>query len=141
MTYYEIVDDKIGRYTDNEHIAELNGLTLTTNDEIVFGADGERYLASQCPSAPHTDAKRCKRQQINAGFDAALAASLTMPSINTPPSTAELAVGAATFAAEDAEGLAYIMQTHSARRDALLSAVDSATSVEAVQSITVSYAV
>ena len=49
MIYYEIVDGKIGRYTDNEHVAELNGLTLTTNDEIVFGANGERYLASQCP--------------------------------------------------------------------------------------------
>ena len=49
MTYYEIVDGKIGRYTDNTWVAELNGLTLTTTDEIVFGADGERYLASQCP--------------------------------------------------------------------------------------------
>ena len=81
-----------------------------------------------------------KRQQINAGFESALIASLTMPSANTP-SAVEVAVGAAALAAVDPDGPAYIMQTHTARRDSMLAAVDAATSVEAVQAITVSYAV
>ena len=64
----------------------------------------------------------------HAGCEAALVASLTMPSIN--PSAVEVAVGAAALAAVDADGPAYIMQTHSARRDALLSAVDAAGETE-----------
>ena len=97
---------------------------------------------SDTPPPPSlADAQTAKRQQINSGFDAALAASLTMPSINTPPSAVEVAVGAAALAAVDADGPAYIMQTHSARRATLMAAVDAATTSEAVQAIAVSYAV
>jgi len=85
--------------------------------------------------------KDAKRAEINADFEAALIASLTMPSTSTPPSAIEVAVGAAGLAAVDADGPAYIMQTHSARRDELLSAVAAATTVVAVQDLVVSYAV
>lgn len=99
-------------------------------------------VMEQGPEGPIFEVvQAAKRQQINAGFEAAITASLTMPSINTPPTPVEVAVGAATFAAEDAEGLAYIMQAHTARRVSLLAAVDAATTVEAVQAITISYAV
>ena len=49
--------------------------------------------------------------------------------------------GAAALAAVDADGPAYIMETHSARRASLMAAVDAATTADAVQAITVSYAV
>ena len=85
------------------------------------------------------EAKATKTAEIAAGYDAAVAASLTMPTAN--PTEQDITIGAAAFAAEDAEGLAYIMQAHAARRDALLTAVANADSAEAVQAITVSYAV
>ena len=82
-----------------------------------------------------------KRAEINTGFDAALTASLTMPSVNTPPSTVELTVAIGLFNAEDPTGLVDLCAIHEARRASLLAAVDAATSVEAVQAITVTYAV
>lgn len=94
----------------------------------------------QEPEGPTFEVVRAaKRVEINAGFDAALTASLTMPSVN--PSTVEVAVGAAALAAVDSDGPAYIMQTHSARRTALLAAVDAATTIAEVQEISVTYAV
>ena len=64
---------------------------------------------------------------------------VTIPTAN--PTAQDVTIGAAAFAAEDAEGLAYVMQTHATRRDELLAAVDAATTPEAVQAIAVSYAV
>lgn len=85
------------------------------------------------------EAQADKRAEVQAGYDAAVAASLTMPQAN--PTEQDVAIGAAAFAAEDAEGFAYIMQAHAARRDDLLAAVANADSAEAVLSISVSYAV
>lgn len=85
------------------------------------------------------EAKAAKSEEITAGYDAAVTASLTMPTAN--PTAQDITIGAAAFAAEDAEGLAYIMQTHSARRNELLAAVDAATTAADVQAIIVSYAV
>ena len=85
------------------------------------------------------EAKATKTAEIAAGYDAAVAASLTMPTAN--PTAQDVTIGAAAFAAEDAEGLAYVIQTHATRRDELMAAVDAATTPEAVQAIAVSYAV
>ena len=85
------------------------------------------------------EAKVAKSAEITAGYDAAVAASLTMPT--TSPTEQDVTIGAAAFAAEDADGLAYVMQTHAARRDELLAAVAAATTVVAVQDLVVSYAV
>lgn len=87
------------------------------------------------------EVQTAKRVEINAGFDAALTASLTMPSRNTPPSAVELAIAAADFKVDDPTGLADLLAIHEARRASLLSAVDAATTVAEVQAITVSYAV
>lgn len=80
-----------------------------------------------------------KRAEINAGFDAALTASLTMPSVN--PSAVELTVAIGLFNAEDPIGLVDLCAIHEAHRASLLAAVDAATTVAEVQAITVSYAV
>lgn len=97
--------------------------------------------AAQLLAPTLSDAKKAKYAEINAGFDSALAASLTMPSINTPPSAVEVAVGAAALAVVDVDGPAFIMQTHSDRRAKLTMAVNTATTVESVQAVVVSYAV
>ena len=83
------------------------------------------------------DANAAKRTEIKTGYDAALAASLTMPT--AAPTTQDVAVGAALFAVEDAEGLTYVQSRHAARRDELLAAVNAADSVEAVRAVVVSY--
>ena len=62
-----------------------------------------------------------------------------MPTAN--PTAQDITIGAAAFAAEDAEGLAYLMQTHATRRDELLTALGAASTPEEVQAIVVSYAV
>ena len=85
------------------------------------------------------DAKAAKTAEVLSGYDAALAASLTMPVDS--PTAQDVSIGAALFAVDDAEGLAFVRETHAARRDELLAAVAAAESVEAVQTIEVSYAV
>ena len=85
------------------------------------------------------DAKEAKTAEILSGYDAALAASLTMPVDS--PTAQDVAVGAALFAVDDAEGLSFVRQTHAARRDELLAAVAAAETVEAVRAVEVSYAV
>ena len=86
-----------------------------------------------------SEAQTSKRAEVQAGYDAAVAASLTMPQAN--PTEQDITIGAAAFAAEDAEGLAYIMQTHAARRAELLAAVEAAETAGDVLAILVSYAV
>lgn len=85
------------------------------------------------------EAQADKRAEVHGGYDAAVAASLTMPTAN--PTEQDITIGAAAFAAEDAEGLAYIMQTHAARRTELLAAVEAAETAGDVLAIVVSYAV
>ena len=85
------------------------------------------------------EAQMAKRGEVQAGYDAAVAASLTMPLAN--PTDQDITIGAAAFAAEDGEGLSYVMQAHAARRDALLASVDAADTAASVLSIIVKYAV
>ena len=89
--------------------------------------------------APLEDVKAAKTAEIQSGYDAALAASLTMPT--ETPTAQDVSIGAALFAVDDAEGLTFVRETHAARRDELLAAVEAADTVEAVQAVEVSYAV
>lgn len=97
----------------------------------------EKKAAEEAAARALPDAKAAKRTEIQNGYDAALAASLTMPA--AAPTTQDVAVGAALFAVEDAEGLTYVQSRHAARRDELLAAVDAADSVDAVRAVVVSY--
>lgn len=97
---------------------------------------------SDTPPEPTLDeAVAAKCAEIHAGYDAALAASLTMPASKTLPSAVEIALALDDFKAEDPEGWAFIRATHTARRDELLAQVEAAGSAAEVQGITVSYAV
>ena len=109
--------------------------------EVVRGLDGRLYRDGEVPTPPLAEVQAAKRREINAGFDAALAASLTMPSRDTPPSVVELAIAIADFRVDDPTGLTDLQAIHEARRTSLLAAVDAANSVEAVQVISVTYAV
>ena len=97
----------------------------------------EKKVAEEAAARALPDAKAAKCTEIQNGYDAALAASLTMPA--TAPTAQDVAVGAALLAVEDAEGLAYVQALHAARRDELLAAVDAAETVEAVQAVVVDY--
>ena len=51
--WYELLEDgTIGRSTNSEKVAQKDGLTLTTQENIVYGDDGKRYLESECPEPP-----------------------------------------------------------------------------------------
>ena len=93
------------------------------------------------PSPTLMDVKAKKRRDIDIGFDSALTASLTMPSRSTPPSVVELAMAIEDFKTEDYTGWLDLRTIHESRRTALLAAVDAATTPEAVQAISVTYAV
>lgn len=79
--------------------------------------------------------------QINAGFDAALAASITMPSRQSPPTAVEIALAIEDFKADDPEGWQTLRTVHQERRTLLLAAVDEATTIAEIEKIAVSYAV
>lgn len=115
----------------------VNGQAYTIN---AYGQLPEGWSATQ-PEPTLLDVQTAKRHEINAGFDAALTASLTMPSRTDPPSAVELAIAIVDFRVDDPTGLTDLQSIHEARRAALLAAVDAATTVAQVQSITVSYAV
>ena len=97
---------------------------------------------SDTPPPPSlADAKAAKQAEISSAFNAAMSASLTMPSRDTPPSVVELAIAIADFKADDPAGLTDLQAIHEARRASLLAAVDAATTVAEVQAISVTYAV
>ena len=91
------------------------------------------------PRRPLEEYKADKRREIIAGYTAALTATLTMPAES--PSAAEVATGAALFAADDAVGLADVQTILIARRDESLAAVEAAQRRETVSAIVVSYPV
>lgn len=86
-----------------------------------------------------SEARTTKTAEIEAGYQAAVAATLTMPQAS--PTAQDVAVGAALLAADDAEGLEYVIEQHASTRAALLAEVEAATTAEAVAAIQVSYAV
>ena len=91
------------------------------------------------PERPLDEYKADKRREIAAGYTAALTATLTMPAES--PSAADVATGAALFAADDAVGLADVQTILTTRRDELLEAVEAAHRRETVSAIVVSYPV
>ena len=99
----------------------------------------EEDAAREAAARALPDARAAKTAEIQSGYDAALAASLTMPVDS--PTAQDVSIGAALFAVDDAEGLAFVRETHAARRDELLAAVEAAETVEAVRAVEVSYAV
>lgn len=103
--------------------------------------DGALLERPERPASELLDeAKARKIDEITQGYDAAMAASITMPAMQDPSAT-DIVVNAALFAAEDAEGLEFISQTHAETRDSLTGMVREAETVEEVEEITVSYAV
>ena len=53
MIYYELLQDNtIGRSTPNKKIADVLGLNLQTEQEIVYGYDGKRYFKGEEPMVP-----------------------------------------------------------------------------------------
>lgn len=91
------------------------------------------------PAKPLTVLKAEKEREITAACDAAIVASLTMPT--SAPSSAEVAVAAASLASIDPDGPDTLLALHTARRDELLAAVAAADSTAALADVEVSYAV
>ena len=87
------------------------------------------------------EARAAARAEILSGYEAALMAGLTMPSVQAPASALELALAIADWQAESPEDFADLRAIHTARRDELLAAVAAAETVEAVRAVEVSYAV
>ena len=91
------------------------------------------------PKKPLSVLKAEKEREITAACDAAIVASLTMPTAS--PSTTEVAVAAASLASVDPDGPDTLLSLHTARRDELLAAVAAADSSAALADVEVSYAV
>ena len=91
------------------------------------------------PAKPLTVLKAEKEREITAACDAAIVASLTMPT--SAPSSAEVAMAAASLASIDPDGPDTLLALHTARRDELLATVAAAKSPTDLDSVVVSYAV
>lgn len=97
---------------------------------------------SDTPPPPTLDeARESKRHEILAGFDAAMSASLTMPSASAPPTPFAVAEALYDWRTSSADEYADLLAIHAARRDALLAALDAAETAEAALALEVSYAV
>lgn len=115
----------------------VNGQPYTINE---YGPLPDGW--SDTPSPPSlAESKAAKQAEISSAFNAAMSASLTMPSVGTPPSSFEVASALYDWRTDAPDAYADLLAIHVARRDALLAAVVGADSVEAVQAIVVSYAV
>ena len=91
------------------------------------------------PAKPLNVLKAEKEREITAACDAAIVASLTMPT--SAPSSAEVAMAAASLASIDPDGPDTLLALHTARRDELLATVAAAKSPTDLDSVVVSYAV
>lgn len=92
------------------------------------------------PPLPELDGLRAaKLAEIAAGHDAALTATLTMPSAS--PGSAEIALEVQDFIAVDAEGLEYVRGLLAARRGELERAARAAQTREALEAVRVDYPV
>lgn len=91
------------------------------------------------PKKPLSVLKAEKEREITAACDAAIVASLTMPTAS--PSTTEVAVAAASLASVDPDGPDTLLSLHTDRRDELLAAIAAAESPAALAGVEVSYAV
>ena len=91
------------------------------------------------PEKPLSVLKAEKAFEIKTACDAAIVASLTMPTAS--PSTTEVAVAAASLAGIDPDGPDTLLALHTARRDELLAAVAAADSTAALAGVEISYAV
>lgn len=53
MIYYEILNDNtVGRSTNDPNVAQKFGFLFQTEQEIVYGCDGKRYLKGSEPTPP-----------------------------------------------------------------------------------------
>lgn len=88
---------------------------------------------------PLDELRAAKLAEIAAGHDAALTATLTMPSAS--PGSAEIALAVQDFIAVDAEGLEYVRGLLAARRGELERAARAAQTWEALEAVRVAYPV
>ena len=141
---------------DMQRLLDAGGVLLTLDEIKAAGMAGYECLVGPDNTAVSEDGsitfnkpsgtilvevQAIKRREINAGFDSAMTASLTMPNASTPPSAFAVYQAIEAWKAEDPEEYSTLLAIHTARRTSLLAAVDAATSVEAVQAISVAYAV
>lgn len=141
-----IVEGKIPRWTGKawEQVEDHKGKSGYVNGqprEIKEYGPFPDGWSDTPPSPSLAEAKTAKQAEISSAFNAAMSASLTMPSVGTPPSSFEVASALYDWRTDDPDAYADLLAIHVARRDALLAAVVGADSVEAVQAITASYAV
>lgn len=89
------------------------------------------------PEQPLAEVKAAKNAIIIAAHELALAGAVAL----SDPTPSTVAVEAGLLAASDPEGLEYVRNALTARRNELLGAVAAADTADAVQAIVVSYAV
>lgn len=136
---------------DVTRLLEQGARELTPDEIRQYGMAGYEQYVSPVDTVVNADgtvtftppdveaAREEKRQAINRAYEAALAASLTMPSVTAPPSPTEVAVNAAAWAADDAEGYAELLAIHAARRRELLAAVAAAQTAAEVEAVPVTF--
>ena len=96
---------------------------------------------SDTPPPTLAEARESKRHEILTGFDAAMSASLTMPSASAPPTPFAVAEALYDWRTSSADEYADLLSIHATRRDDLLAALEAAETAEDVLALGVSYAV
>ena len=86
------------------------------------------------------EGRQAKVREIDAAYEAAFAATMTMPQADAPTGP-DVTAGTALFAVDDPEGLTYVVAQLNATRKDLLDQVAAAETEEAVAAIVVRYVV
>lgn len=147
MIYLKKTEDgTVVAYCDSETLTLLTGaeradLEVSDEDWAAAGycAHCEEEAIVLGPVWSLEEARNDRIQAINTAYDAALTATLTMPAEN--PASAEIALAALDFQAEDAEGLAYVRGLLADRRQELTQSVEIAQTAEEIEALKIDYPV
>lgn len=94
---------------------------------------------TDAPEKTVDELKQEKGRDASRAYEEALAATLTMPADH--PSAARIAVESALFAVDDAEGLTWVMERLSDRKDELMAAIDACSSAKELAAIDITFPV
>ena len=120
------------------HLEEFEALWIAV-DEFAKANPNQVEPEPQMRFFSLEDTRQLKLGEIRAGYDAALAATVTMPAAD--PTPGQVSANQALFAAEDPEGFETVLSVLASRRAELEAQANAAQAYEEIDAVVVRYPV
>lgn len=120
------------------HMEEFEALWVSV-DEYAKANPSQVEPEQQTPFFSLEDTRQMKLAEVRQGYDAALAATVTMPAAD--PTPGQVSANQVLFAAEDPEGFETVLSVLASRRAELEAQVNAAQSYEELDAVVISYPV